>query len=142
MNKGQISNKAAPTIAIRIEDFLLKYKNSKFRDKLLNKIIGAEIRADFNPGVISFMNFIFRHTDMTVDLVIESRLLNKEIINKLVGIPYNRIISIVKPVQVAIMLNTKDFTYYVDDDEERRSIIGHKYCVSLLEMNSLISRGL
>lgn len=139
MRGNNISNRTAPTIAIKVEDFLLKFKEDTLKDKVCNKIWGKEIRAEFDSKVLKLVSFIFRHTDMTVDLIIDkSNARNMELIGRLDDLPFNRIIPIIKPVEIAILLNAGDLSYYVDDDENRRSNIGHKYCVNLSELNSFI----
>jgi hypothetical protein len=138
MKNNEISNKQAPTFAFRVEDFLVEYKDKSIKDKVLNAIVGKEKRASINMEVFDAMSYIFRHTDMSVDLVCERKKFTSDIENLLQHIPYNRVILINKPVEIAVMLNIGDITYYVDDNTVRMSIIGHKDCITLDQLNILI----
>lgn len=140
MKGNDISNRCAPTIAFRVEDFVVKYRDDTFSDKVFNLFLGKNRRAYIDPNVRSAIDYIFRHTDMTAELIIErdSCFYNSKILDLLQELPCSRIITILKPVEIAVLLNIGDITYYVDDNEERRNIIGNKYCISLFDLNVLI----
>jgi hypothetical protein len=124
-----LSNWVAPTIAFRVEDFLVIKKKVLF---------GLKTEYEFEESVLKIVNYIFRRTDIAVDLVCSVSEFNPKLEAFLSTVPHNQIRLITKPVVIAIALNTLDLTYYVDDNSERRSIIGHKYCISLPEIMSIL----
>jgi len=142
MKNNDLSNRSAMTIGVRVEDFLIKTETDGIKNKFLNFIYGKDKRLLFDQRVLNFVNYIFRHTDMTVDLVIDRRNLKRPyLMEKLDLLPFNRILPIIKPVEIAILLNCGDLSYYVDSNEERMSIVSHKYCTTLEEIEPLIRRG-
>lgn len=139
MKNNDLSNRASPTIAIRVEDFLINFKDGSLKDKILNKIKGRFERSEVNEQVMSLINHIFRRTDMTVDLILDMENKKEPYIQFLLdSLPYNRPRFIIKPVELSILLNVGDITYYVDNDAERRSLVNHKYAVTLDEINKVI----
>ncbi len=138
MKRNDISNRCAPTVGIRVEDFLVVYKNNTIFDKFANFVAGKENRAEFDQNVLWAVNYIFRHTDMTVDLIVDDNNFNEYLLRMLQTIPYGRIIPVEKPVRIAIMLNSNDIMYYVDSDPVRMSLIGHKQCITLEQLKYII----
>jgi len=137
MKNNNLSNRGAPCILIKVEDFLVEYKNKNAWDKVANLLVGKENRATLNEDVVSAMFFIFRKTDMTVDLTCDegSSLILKSLLEDL---PFGRLLEIKKPVQIAVKLNKGEYLYYVDCDQERMSVISHRRCITLTElMNEL-----
>jgi glutamate synthase domain-containing protein 1 len=131
MKNNNLSNRSAPSILIRVEDFLVEYKEKSVWDKVANFVVGKEKRAKINVSVLIAMHSIFRNTDMSVDLVIEEKNCNAEVLELLYSLPYGRLVKVSKPVQIAVKLNVGEYLYYVDNDLERISIIGHKRCITL-----------
>ena len=140
MLNGDISNRAAPTIAFRVEDNLIQYKENTFKDKVLNFILGKEKRAEINPKVLKAIYYIFKHTDMSVDLVAYKDNVNDEFLTLLKDVPYNRLKIFEKEVSILIDLNVKEYDYFVDNNAERRSRIGHKNVIDLNDLYLLIRR--
>lgn len=140
MLNGDISNRVASTVAIRVEDNLIKYKEDTIKDKVLNYIVGKEKRAELNPKVVKAIYYVFKHTDMSIDLYIqEDNLKDSEEISKLIkDIPYNRLVPFQGDIQIAIDLNSGEIDYFVDDNQERRSTISHNRVISLNELYLLI----
>jgi len=138
MRNGDLSNRSAPVIAFRVEDFLVRFKTNRLIDKVLNFIVGKERRAELDPDVVSALNFIFKHTDMTVELIVDKNNNTDELVKVIEHLPYGRLTPIRKPVEIAILLNVGDISYYVDNDEERISLVGHRHCITLEELNTLI----
>jgi hypothetical protein len=131
MKNNNLSNRSAPSILIRVENFLIEYKDKSVWDKVANFVVGKENRAKLNVDVLIAIYGIFRNTDMSVDLVIEEKNCNDEIEEMFKPLPYGRLIKVSKPVQIAVKLNVGEYLYYVDNDLERISIIGHKRCITL-----------
>ena len=73
MKSGDLSNQAGFTIGFRCVDFLVKYKESTFTDKILNAVLGKTKRAEIDESVRSYMEYLYRNTDYNVDLIIEKK---------------------------------------------------------------------
>jgi hypothetical protein len=140
MLNGNLSNTAGITIAFRCEDCLIHYRESNFKDKVLNSILGKAKRAEVDPSVLKAMEYIYRQTEYTVDIVVENKNYSTELESILSDLPFNRVILIDKDVQVSHRLMTGDITYYVDTKESRRSLVNNKYALSLEELNQQIRR--
>ena len=137
MKNNDLSNRGAFEIAFRVEDFLLKYKDGSTFDKIANLVVGKVKRAEFDPKVLSAINKIFKGTDMTICLIVDTENDTRQMRAVLDNLP-GRVVPIDKLVQVAIMLHLGDIAYYVDEDVERVSQVGHKNCISLESLNHMI----
>lgn len=140
MKNGDLANFVSYSFGFRCEDFLVKYKEDTFSDKILNKIIGKAKRAELDQRVLSVMDYIYRHTEYTVDLVIDNKNYTSELKNVLDALPFNRIVLVDRPSQISQRLLTGDITYYVDDDEERRSLINNQNAVTLEAVHSFVRK--
>lgn len=123
MKNNDLSNRAAPTIAFRIEDTLIV---STIQKKLWVK----KKEYFFNEKALQAINYIFRKTDCCVDLVCGKNLISAYE-PMLHSVPYNRLISVTKPTEIMIRLNAGEFSYYVDQDLTRVSMIGSHHCINL-----------
>lgn len=138
---NDISNKGAKALAFRIEDFLVEFNKKDLVNKLLSPlgVINPYRKARLNPGVVSALEFIYKKTDMTVDLIVDEKFFyNDDLNNLLEGLPFSEIVVIVKPVNIAVGLNTKRWEYYIDNDIERMNIIGTNKCLTLKQFNYLV----
>lgn len=137
MKGNDLSNQSAPCIAFRVEDFLVEPRDNTILDKV-KRVLSVETKIEFNQRVLSALNYIYRHTDFSSILILDKKeewlvpLLYSE------NIPFMDIHIITKPVEVATRLNTNILSYYVDDSEVRRSEVGHRYCITLSELETLI----
>lgn len=141
MLKGDISNQAGITIGFRCIDFLVKYKDTSFKDKLLNGIIGKVKRAEVDETIRSYMEYLYRNTEYNVDLIIENKDYTSDLKQILDDLPFNRIVTIDKLSQITHRLMIGDLTLYVDDDDYRRSLINSQYAVGFKQLNEYIRRG-
>jgi hypothetical protein len=140
MEHGDLSNQCGYTIAFRCEDCLIKYRESTFKDKVLNTILGKVKRAEVNPEYARVMEHLYRHTSYTVDLVIHEDSYTKDLKNMLDDLPFNRIVLIKKDTQISQRLITGDLTLYVDEDTIRRSLINSEYAIPMSRLNDYIKR--
>lgn len=140
MLHGDISNQVGVTIAFRCEDFLIKYKESSFSDKLLNKIVGKAKRAEVDEKVRSVMEHLYRNTEYTVDLVVESKNYTKDLKVIIDDLPFSRIVVVDKMTQIASRLTIGDITYYVDDDPYRRGLVNSRFAISLDDLENIIRK--
>ena len=140
MRNGDLSNHAGFTIGFRCVDFLVKYKESTFTDKVLNAVFGKTKRAEIDESVRSFMEHLYRNTEYNVDLIIENKEYTEELKQLVDNLPFNRVVLIDKLSQVSTRLLTGDLTVYVDDDDYRRSLVNSQYAISFSQLNDYIRR--
>ena len=141
MKNGDLSNRVNYTIGFRCVDFLVKYKESTFTDKVLNAVMGKTKRAEINEPVRSYMEYLYRNSDLNVDLVIEESDYTEDLKRLIDNMPFNRVVLINKLSQVSQRLLTGDLTLYVDDDDYRRSLVNSKYAVSFEQLSVYLKRG-
>ena len=140
MKSGDLSNQAGFTIGFRCVDFLVKYKESTFTDKVLNVILGKTNRAEVDENIRSYMEHLYRNTEYNVDLVIENKDYTDDLKQLIDDMPFNRVVLVDKLSQVSTRLLVGDLTLYVDDDDYRRSLVNSKYAVSFSQLNNYIKR--
>lgn len=140
MKNGDLSNQAGYTIGFRCVDFLVKYKESTFTDRVLNAVLGKTKRAEIDESVRSFMEHLYRNTEYNVDLIIENKDYTEELKRLVDNLPFNRVVLIDKLSQVSQRLLIGDLTIYVDDDDYRRSLVNSQYAISFAQLNDYIKR--
>lgn len=140
MKHGDLANTAGITIGFRCVDFLVKYKESTFTDKVLNAVLGKTKRAEIDESVRSFMEHLYRNTEYNVDLIIENKDYTEELKRLVDNLPFNRVVLIDKLSQVSQRLLIGDLTIYVDDDDYRRSLVNSQYAISFAQLNDYIKR--
>ena len=140
MKNGDLSNQAGFTIGFRCVDFLIKYKDSTFTDKVLNAFLGKTKRAEVDESVRSFMEYLYRNTEYNVDLIIENKDYTDDLRQIVDNLPFNRVVLIDKLSQVSQRLLVGDLSLYVDDDDNRRSLVNSQYAVSFSQLNNYIKR--
>ena len=140
MKHGDLSNTAGYTIGFRCVDFLVKYKESTFTDKVLNAVLGKTKRAEIDESVRSFMEHLYRNTEYNVDLIIENKDYTEELKRLVDNLPFNRVVLIDKLTQVSQRLLIGDLTIYVDDNDYRRSLVNSQYAISFAQLNDYIKR--
>lgn len=140
MKSGDLSNQAGFTIGFRCVDFLVKYKESTFTDKVLNAVLGKTKRAEIDESVRSFMEHLYRNTEYNVDLVIEKKDYTEELKRLVDDMPFNRVVLVDKLSQISTRLLVGDLSLYVDDDDYRRSLVNSQYAVSFSQLQNYIKR--
>lgn len=145
MIHGNISNRKAPSMLFRVENFLVKYRETTTIDKVLNKIIGKERRAELNEEVCNALYMIFRATDFTVGIVCMQETwvkLPKELRDVLlVGLPIADIHLIDNVYDIRLLLNSGQYSYYVDDNLDDHKIVGENKCLALADLNNIAKKG-
>jgi len=137
LKNNNISNRVAPNIAFRVEDFLLEYKDKTILDDLSNLLTGKLYRAEKNKLVISTLYKILQHTDYTADLVMLKRNASDRVKERLVDLPFSNLILVEDVDEITLMLNTGRIKYYVDK-KERLSRINNEYAISLERARNII----
>ena len=142
MKNGDLSNRASLTIAFRLEDFLLEREETDLKKMAKNLWRGNFKMSRLNLEVVHAINHIFRFTDMSAYLIKEEGTkLNDYEKEMLETVNYSRIVEIRKPVDITRCLMTGDYTYYVDRNLDRMSLVNHNKCISMIELNHIIRRG-
>ena len=142
MLHGDISNQYGYCIAFRCEDFLIKFKDETLTDRFFNIIKGKYNRAEIDEKVYNVMERLYKYTNYNVALVVETKTYKDSKFKELIdNLPYNSIILIDKPSQLAQRVLLGEVTYYIDDDPERRSIISSKFSYPLSELSKIIKIG-
>lgn len=140
MKGGDLSNQAGFTIGFRCVDFLVKYRESTFPDKVLNAFLGKVNRAEIDESVRSFMEHLYRNTEYNVDLIIEREDYTKELKRLVDDMPFNRVVLVDKLSQISTRLLVGDLTLYVDDNDYRRSLVNSQYAVNFSQLQNYIKR--
>ena len=142
---NDISNRKAPSMLFRVEDFLVEYRETTTIDKVMNKIIGKHKRAELNEEVCDTIDLIFRQTDFSVGLVCMKQDWGKfpkdmrDIIIQ--GLPVSDIHLVQDALDIDRLLNTGEYAFYVDDNLENHSLVGHNRCVTLKQINAIARKG-
>lgn len=140
MLHNDLSNQVGITVAFRCVDFLVRFRQKKVTDKILNFLVGKEYRAEIDETVSSYMEYLYRNTECNVDLIIENKDYTDALKTVLEDLPFNRIVTIDKMSQISQRLLTGDLTYYVDDDPQRLSEVNSKYAMTLGEVHTILRR--
>lgn len=140
MKRGDISNSVGYTFGFRVEDFLVHFKQKSLLDKAYNALFDKADRAEVDEGVFSVMEYIYRETEYTTDIVIEEENYTERMASLLSDLPFNRVVLVRKPSQITSRLLVGDLTYYVDDNDYRRSLVNNKYAITLAELNQFLRR--
>lgn len=141
MLHGDISNSVKATFGFMCEDFVIKYRDTKFSDKVLNALIGKTKRAELNYTVCKSMEYLYRQTEYNVDLLIEEKNYTADLKAIIENLPFNRIVLYNKISQISSRLLTGDLTYVIDDNDYRRGLINSRYAIPLGDFRSIIRLG-
>lgn len=137
MKHGDLSNVVGYTFGFRVDDFLVQTREDSTIDRVANLIKGKYKRAHLNEDVARMLEYIYRRTEFTADLIADETLYPK-MSHLLVELPFNRVILISKPSHISSRLLVGDITYYVDDDKDRLSLINSSYAVTLAEVHTIL----
>lgn len=140
MKHGELSNTVGYSFGFRCEDFLIHFKESTLLDKAFNALFDKARRAEVNEEVLSFMEYLYRNTEYTVDLVVDRENYTPELKKLLDDMPFNRVVLVDKLSQITTRLMIGDLTYYVDDNDERRSLVNSPHTRTLRELAQEIKR--
>lgn len=140
MKHGELSNTVGYSFGFRCEDFLIHFKETTLLDKAFNALFDKAKRAEVNEEVLSFMEYLYRNTEYTVDLIVDRENYTPELKKLLDDMPFNRVVLVDKPSQITTRLMMGDLTYYVDDNAERRSLVNSPHTRTLEELAREIKR--
>lgn len=140
MKHGDLANTIGYVIAFRCEDSLIRYKTEGVKNKLLNALVGKVARAEIDPSYLSAMEFYYRHTEYTVDLVVLKENYTEDLKHIIDNLPFSRVVVIDKDTQISQRLLMGDITLYVDEDDYRRSLINSQYAIPLSRLSDFARR--
>lgn len=134
MKNGELSNTVGYSFGFRCEDFLIHFKTTSIFDKAYNALFDKTKRAEVNEEVCSIMEYLYRNTEYTVDVIVERKNYTSHMMELLDELPFNRVVLIDTLSQVTTRLMIGDLTYYVDDDPIRRSLVNSPHTRSIDEL--------
>lgn len=143
MLHGDISNQSGYTIAFRCEDGLFKPKKGKFIEllqRIAPKLKGRFIADSLNPEYLKTMEYLYRNTNFTIDVVILEDNYSPYIKHILQDLPFNRVIKIRNESNITTRLNVGDISLYVDEDEYRLSLVNSQFAIPIRKLNTKIKR--
>ena len=133
MKHGDLSNKGGIKLAFRLEDTIIKQETespwAKFARRL-NRLHGYEM----DVGVMNVIRRLYTNTDYNLVIVVSrDNKDKKEVQSILKHIPFCQVeyVHSIRPSEIVTNLLTKEWEYYVDDNERRRLNISSKGAVSL-----------
>lgn len=141
---NNLSNRQAPSLLFRVDNFLVKPRKENLKDRILNKIVGEPKRSQIDRRVSGVIRNMFVHTDYTVGLIVmksEWVKYSKELQTKLISLPITDIYLANDHFDICSKLINREYIYYVDDDTEQHSLVGHHACINLEEMTHFIKGG-
>lgn len=139
MKNGDISNQHGFHIAVRIEDTLLK-KDGKKLAGVVDKLFNTSLSYSVDEDVLKLVQYIYRRTEHTVILVVDENFhANKKLEEFQQLFPFETL-YIKNESEITMRLITGDLTYYLDEDDYRRSLVNNKYAITLDEFNTILRR--
>lgn len=133
MKHGDLSNKGGIKLAFRLEDTLIKKESdsvlSNFARKF-NRLYGYEI----DTSIINVLRRLYVNTDYNLVIVVSRDNHDKQIVEDVLKhIPFCHVdyVHSIRSSEITTNLLTKEWEYYVDDNEQRRAGISSSAAVSL-----------
>ena len=139
MLHGDISNEVALTIGFRCEENLINFKYGELSKKL-GKFIPFLGKVEINSRYAMLINYLYRNTDYSVELIISEHLYTGHIKEVLDNLSFGKITPIKKDSEISQRLILGDMTFYVDDNDYRRSVINSPYAINLSDLQYYIRR--
>lgn len=139
MKHKDISNLESYSFGVRVDGFLLKFKEDGLRNNVLNFFLGKGNRAEINEDALFFLNRVYRKTPFSAYLILESRYDSEKMQEFLIdNFPFNELILVKNEIHISTRLNVGEISYYVDDDANRRSLVNSTFALSLSQANSML----
>ena len=136
MRHGDLSNKGGIKIAFRVEDTLLKKSNTnpvaEFTRKF-NRMYSYEV----DMSVLSIIHRLYVNTDYNLVMVIDNNNKDKKVVREVLRrVPFCEEVYVnsTRLSEIEIQLLSKEWEYYIDDNDIRRSGISSSAAVSLKEL--------
>lgn len=140
MLHGDISNQVGTTVGFRCENLLVKYREETIWDKFCNLVVGKERRAYIDEDVRDTMEFLYRNTECSVDIIINEDNYTGALKELIDDLPFNRVAFCSKPSQINARLRTGDLSFYVDNDVNQLSLVSSPYALTYTDFKKDYSR--
>ena len=147
MRNGDISNCGGIRIAVRVEDTVLKHNDDKhhFWNKFMQSVFDPLYDYKVDIGAVNVLRHLYVTTDYNLVLVVNYRYKNSETVQNLLerlnwcDVCY---VSSDRNSDIATMLLTKEWEYYVDDCYERRASLtmSPDYALSMTDFVKAIQK--
>ena len=149
MLHNDISNRSAPAIYFRVDNFLLKETDNSLVGKLITKLFNFNAGTELDRKVAATIQHVYKRTDMTVHLIYKGKIntlkfkVYKRMLKMLMSEVFFSELTFVNTEtyyeDINMMLNTGEIYHYVDNLTEVIKVM-HKGCRTLDEINLLIGR--
>ena len=140
MKHGDISNQQGYVIGVRYDGTLVTKQSDSIWRNALDDIFGTSLSYDINSDTLSLMQYIYRRTEHTVVLVVGDKDFNLKSLEDMGEFfPFEKL-RIHNESEITMKLLTGDMTYYVDDNDYRRSLVNSEYAVSSKRFNEILRR--
>lgn len=139
MKNNDLSNSASVVIGVRCVGFLFEEQTEGVKNKILNALVGKQKRMVINEQVLRLLNYIFRETEYTVDLVVQEEEYTDYLRGLIDTLPFNRVVLTKRPSDISSRLNVGDLSYYVDTPANME-LVNNKHCKTLEEIYQIIRR--
>ena len=132
MRKGDISNKGGITLAFRLEDTLIKKESDSLVPNFVrrfNRLYGYAL----DTSVMNIIRRLYVNTDYNLVIVVSKDNHSKHIVGDVLKhIPFCHVAYVhnARPSEITTNLLTKEWEYYIDDNEHRRTAITSAGAVS------------
>ena len=138
MKHGDISNQRGYVIGVRY-DTLITQSKSRVKN-LLDKVLNTDLSYEINYDTLSIMNYIYKRTEHTVVLVVKETEEKSKSLRDMEELFPFEVLSISNESEITMQLLTGDMTYYVDDDDYRRSLVNNEYAITSARFNEILRR--
>lgn len=138
MLNNDISNRQAPSLLFRLDDFVVVPRKLKTKDRIKNLFKGDIETFELNTKVVSTIYNVFRHTDFTVGLIVLEHEWNKysaKLKGKILDLPVSDVYVVHTPFDIYTKLQNGEYLFYIDDNKDNHTLVGHNACLTLQELN-------
>lgn len=139
MKHGDISNMQNYRIGVRFEDTLFS-KSDNMVKSVVDKVFNTSLSLEINSSVLKLMQYIYRRTEDTVVLIVDSQLKSHKKLAELEDILPFEILYVNNESEITMRLITGDLTYYLDDNDYRRSLVNNQYAMTTEQFNNILRR--
>ena len=143
MLNNDLSNRQAPSLLFRLDDFIVTPKVHTMKDKLKNLIKGDLENHKLEPKVVKVVYDIFRYTDFTTGVVVlesEWKKYSQDINRQVIDLPIKDIYVVHTHFDIYTKLQEGEYLFYIDDNTDNHTLVGHHACITLQELTEHMRR--
>lgn len=139
MLHGDISNQRGYIIGVRYDGTLVSHSNNVVKN-LVDKVLHTDLSYDINYDTLNILNYIYRRTEHTVVLVVKETEDKFTSLKDMENLFPFEILKVKNESEITMQLLTGDMTYYIDDDDYRRSLVNNEYAITSTRFNEILRR--